>query len=862
MFLPSLAVWLAVVAGLIGDNFNSNEWARQQRLMAGNTGAVVLGAAMSGPVLVPSWLGANVNYEGFVEMPEMSSSFGMTSALKTVEYQRIADLGVKTVRSFVGMDWWGTGEWTNFKTWVSAMKTRGINVWINPWWFTESICSSNATSCTPTGADETAFKTTLSLMLGDLLNTSGLSNVTGLVLFTEPVFGNHVPAGYVGLTDYYAHIGSIVRAQVAADDAGRTPVLPRVQIIGGQEQSSGADAWVQYLQANAAGTYDALTSHSYCGTPPFGPLGLVASACDDYPTLVARMKGWVADSSPRPFTFDEFNVLGSAIVAGNNNYPYRWTGDEGVRMVEMAQALIAAGSSSAMIWMAQDQYWVVPPTDIQNQGGTVYQQQFGLARWLGDSESVWPVWYAWALLANLGGGSSDTVIHQTTSATPLVHGTQFSVPNGVGGCAMVGGCASYFASNEGDSPLPFIWSFQGAPPLSTTLYRYTYNGGNPPSPGPTKAAYIPPWDMSVSAPEGAPVTVLPAHSVVAWSTMNISAPAATNLGTRATTTASSNIGLAAHVNDGDTTHLARALTGWLPTGAGGQYVELDWPSAQTFDRVEIDLPGTSWPTVFANPSDTNSPTVLDAWTLQYWNRSTFVDFSPIVNVTSNTQVHRTHTFASVSTTKLRLAVASGAAAVNEIGVFSDAGPDTALALHGWTDGTANLSTLIYEKIAATSYTIVSGDTLEYDVFLLDRVPLAGAVDVTIDAGCSSTELYQVAGWVDQNAINAGPAGDISTRAYGTWYHRTVALQACSVGHTALGFALAGSNKAQTCSSGDNPCSAGTFFGAGNTAYFDNIQIKHAGGVTALPVYTDGAPATVQRVHSTGYNGDDIFVVNK
>lgn len=53
-----------------------------------------------------------------------------------------------------------------------------------------------------------------------------------------------------------------------------------------------------------------------------------------------------------------------------------------------------------------------------------------------------------------------------------------------------------------------------------------------------------------------------------------------------------------------------------------------------------------------------------SYTIQYWNGSTYVDFSTAINVTLNTQESRSHEFTSVNTTKIRLII-TGTMTANE-----------------------------------------------------------------------------------------------------------------------------------------------------------------------------------------------------
>lgn len=112
------------------------------------------------------------------------------------------------------------------------------------------------------------------------------------------------------------------------------------------------------------------------------------------------------------------------------------------------------------------------------------------------------------------------------------------------------------------------------------------------------------------------------------------------------------------VNDGAAT---TDWSGWATDGTAlPQWVQLDFGAAKTFSRVELY---------------TTSGYAIKDYQIQYWNGSAWVDCLPAI--TGNTFDHRTHTFAAVTGSKLRVLGTSGPAnqpeylRVNEIEVYAE-----------------------------------------------------------------------------------------------------------------------------------------------------------------------------------------------
>ncbi|MCC3372619.1 glycosyl hydrolase family 28-related protein [Cohnella sp. REN36] len=94
----------------------------------------------------------------------------------------------------------------------------------------------------------------------------------------------------------------------------------------------------------------------------------------------------------------------------------------------------------------------------------------------------------------------------------------------------------------------------------------------------------------------------------------------------------------------------------------------------------------------------------------------------------------------------------------------------------------------YYSFSNTAYTFASGDSVEYDVMLADRVNGAGGLDV-----CAGSSCARDAGWSDQNGISGHPASDLSPYAYGAWYHRKMDIPSSLVGQSSTQWLIAGEN---------------------------------------------------------------------
>lgn len=116
---------------------------------------------------------------------------------------------------------------------------------------------------------------------------------------------------------------------------------------------------------------------------------------------------------------------------------------------------------------------------------------------------------------------------------------------------------------------------------------------------------------------------------------------------------------AARVNDGNNTTALGGYSSWANAGYTPlpQWIELSWSSPVTFSRVELY---------------TTTGYALRDYDVQHFNGAVWVN---LASESNNTAVHRTHAFAPLSTTRLRVAGRSGPShqpgyvRVNEIEVY-------------------------------------------------------------------------------------------------------------------------------------------------------------------------------------------------
>lgn len=127
----------------------------------------------------------------------------------------------------------------------------------------------------------------------------------------------------------------------------------------------------------------------------------------------------------------------------------------------------------------------------------------------------------------------------------------------------------------------------------------------------------------------------------------------------------------------------------------------------------------------------------------------------------------------------------------------------------------------YWMISRDDYTFQTGDYLEYDVYLNDKVAGMGALEVYV-GGLGMRDFPE---FVDQNGLKGHPNTDISAMAYKKWYHRKLPVPKVFCDMAAENWSLAV----------ENPAVNKTF-----TAFYDNIVVTNKGKVVKT-IYKGGQP---------------------
>lgn len=827
----------------------------------------------AGPALASTWRGFGADSFGLVETA-VATAAGQTTTTRAYHYQMLANSGARVLASIWPIEayctnWPTTSCTYNFasadevalETWIGKVGALGIIVALKGgWWYPDNICAVSGNGCTPTAGQLTAFGHALSDETGHLLNTVGLSNFEEIRFFTEAnndTDGSNIPAGFTKFT-YYPHVVQTVTGQMATDDASRTPVLPRLAITGTSDTTfpswgRSGDTLLVPTAIAAQSTFTGWTSHAYGLSMSFPPRGQVwsnspagATQNTEFIVRTSIISQWINTDSlgggagpPKPFVEDEMNV-----DPGSDPDVIRESGWAGLENGRHMLSAVAGGASGADPWTISDE--MAFPTPL---AGAV--QQFGFAPWTATSLNPRQSWFMYAMQANL----------MPSGKSLRVYGND----NYLNAAAVqsTGGDVTVTIANAGPTPLPVAWSFT-AQPSKNTLCRYVFNGNAPVRPTPGNPYHRIPWDKTFSATGVA--DTIPAKSIAAYSTICTYAPPTTDVLLGTTATATSNGAAGPYVvNDGDKSQATGV--GWTPgAGQSGTVTIPVSGGSATINHCRLTFPCTDEPMMYADGATMAHPSVQSTFTLQYKTGGAATDFSPSVNESANGQCVRDYSFAPVTASSVIYGAPIGASAVNEIACDNLTGVDTVLGFYGYTnpsvtDGTNRDA----ETISTTSHVIASGDNVELDVWLADNVAAIGGIDVTISGGtCGTTELSTLGAgtWHDQNGIGGAPTADLSGHAYGVWYHRVLAFPSCAVGATVTKWELATNNTDHLCSNrATPPCSPATTWGAGRTAFYDNITVTN-GGSMVMTIYADGAPATVANVHAVGYLNADVFMQPK
>ncbi|MCD9026191.1 discoidin domain-containing protein [Cohnella silvisoli] len=140
---------------------------------------------------------------------------------------------------------------------------------------------------------------------------------------------------------------------------------------------------------------------------------------------------------------------------------------------------------------------------------------------------------------------------------------------------------------------------------------------------------------------------------------------------------------------------------------------------------------------------------------------------------------------------------------------------------------------LYRSFSNSSYTFQTGDYLEYDVSIDQRVAGIGGLDILT----TTSQNLRDSGLTDQNGLSGHTAADLSAYAYKSVYHRKLAIPSSLTGKTVAKWFAAGE--------ADNPLYV-------YAARYDNISITDGSGTVRKVVYRNAADANLNTVELNAY----------
>lgn len=178
---------------------------------------------------------------------------------------------------------------------------------------------------------------------------------------------------------------------------------------------------------------------------------------------------------------------------------------------------------------------------------------------------------------------------------------------------------------------------------------------------------------------------------------------------------------------------------------------------------------------------------------------------------------------------------------------------------------------IYSQFSQTSYTFESGDFIEYDVQLMEKIAGAGGIEIFTTDG---SPFRDTNGWVDQNGISGHPAADLSEFADRKWYHRILPVPATVVGKTVTQWALAGENNddariyrtqyANIVVTDRNGTIKKVIFDGSGDFHWDDLWVidsVNTSSASLSPVSKNGSPTRKPRVITPVFPSDDIVIAS-
>ena len=359
----------------------------------------------------------------------------------------------------------------------------------------------------------------------------------------------------------------------------------------------------------------------------------------DWYNMANTMKTNVA-STGKPFWIDEYGNFSRAIA------------DYGNYIAQAASAFINAGAQTSLIWqISEDWYERACFSGCDN-----FFMDWGSGRYIPTNSTPYPSWYALGIMSKYMGGPGTQVFSTTNGVGVYISATKPTANDW-----------SFLVTNGNSTAEDITINFSGA--LNKTLYRYVYD---PATISPNSSATMITSDQTFANVGTSLSNSIPSRAVVIYSTLG------TNLAigavASALTTHTANGYDASKINDGVAT---TGWDGWANTGSTPDWVQLDLGAARTFNRVELY---------------TTTGYEIQNYQIQYWNGTSWLD---AVAITGNTLNHRTHRFAAITGSKIRVygtsgpAIQPGFVRVNELQVYNDANLAIGAVASALTTDTAN-----------------------------------------------------------------------------------------------------------------------------------------------------------------------------
>lgn len=432
------------------------------------------------------FLGFNAIYHAFPYMPD---KYGRqyTEAQAKLELDRLAAMGINTVRSHYTSEWawdaaknkwdWDSPKMTGFWRCLSELQDRNIDIGLAALWSLASLETDGAAIPSPgiyvpNDLDKT-MKNYGDFMVETLKQAKarGYNNIKYLFMFTEP-HNTHLnkTTWQPDNPRSFALYSKAVRAlDKALRDAG---IRQQYKLVGPNDNV--ADPYSYFLDHAVKDLNDCIDIYanhaSYAKADDLFLDSYHAQMMERYPSRLELIK-----DTGKPFWIDEINVsVYRATVAGQiASNPWSAT-----QLAAIYTASMNLGIQNLFIWTVCDQLW---PDNVttSSDGFTNGLQKLGALPSLFESSVPRPMYYGLSLLTKYTGkGTTYKGVSQEDGVYIA------SIQRSDGNWTVIVTNAGYF---EVDFTVEFEKTIQ------KTLYRHVYN---PNTVKPTTAARIHPSDKT------------------------------------------------------------------------------------------------------------------------------------------------------------------------------------------------------------------------------------------------------------------------------------------------------------------------------------------------------------------------------